>query len=70
MRRSLVMSPAASSGTLKSTRTRTYLPFRSGRSASVFLAMIPFTGSRLNDGGPVRHSILPTRATRSAVRTL
>src|SRR5262249_16246930 len=39
MRRSLVTLPAASSGTLKSTRTSTRLPFRSGRAASVFLAM-------------------------------
>src|SRR6516162_2275223 len=39
MRRSLVMWPVASSGTLKSTRMRTFFPRRSGKSASVFLAM-------------------------------
>src|SRR5262245_43992812 len=39
MRRSLVTLPAASSGTLKSTRTSARLPRRSGRSFKVFLAM-------------------------------
>src|SRR5579875_4132630 len=39
MRRSLVMLPAASSGTLKSTRTSTFLPRRFVRSSSVFLAI-------------------------------
>src|SRR5690242_10912707 len=41
MRRSLVMFPEASSGTLKSTRTRTFFPRRSVRSSSVFLAIWP-----------------------------
>src|SRR5260370_39684948 len=37
MRRSLLMAPAASCGTLKSTRTRTRLPRRPGRSRRAFL---------------------------------
>src|SRR5438128_1852461 len=40
IRRSLVMFPAASCGTLKSTRTSTRLPRRSFRSARVFLAIV------------------------------
>src|ERR1700730_12342166 len=39
MRRSLVTLPASSSGTLKSTRTSTRLPFRSFSSDRVFLPM-------------------------------
>src|SRR5262249_46352057 len=39
MRRSLLTLPCSSSGTLKSTRTRTRLPVRSPRSSMVFLAM-------------------------------
>src|SRR5690242_13903387 len=39
MRRSFVMLPVASSGTLKSTRTSTFLPRKSRKSSSVFLAM-------------------------------
>ena len=40
MRRSFVILPALSSGTLKSTRTRTRLPRKLGRSAIVFFAML------------------------------
>src|SRR5262245_58109867 len=41
MRRSFVTLPAASSGTLKSTRTSPRLPRRFGRSLMVFFAMSP-----------------------------
>src|SRR5215831_18833778 len=68
MRRSLVMWPLSSSGTLKSTRMRTRLPRRLPRSSIVFLAMIV---DSVNTGLTRRRGVkTPSLARRAQISTL